>query len=163
MSQLCGTISSDNVTYPNKVKALSKHAWLGDEPSTSNGQKAEFKASPNLSDTSSISTQHQNKFEENVRQTLVLKMIENINEEEIYIQRLKNIVTHKYGGKTRCTSSEFPLEVNVLPNFVSDDESFYQNTRYKGKHLRQHTSKSSKNGHSGISMNVKELYELCNK
>ena len=164
-SQIFTTVSSDNVTDKNKVIDLSKHALLGDEPSTSSRQKAEKKVSPHLSETSSISTLQENKYEENVIQTLILKMIENINEEEIYIEHFKKLVTHKYRDKNECMSSAFPSEENMLPNFVSDDELFYKNinTRCKEKHSIPTTSESSKKRHSGILINVKELDELRNQ
>ena len=152
---------SSNVTDPNEVIGLSKHAWLCDEPSTSNGQKAEKKASPHFSDTSSISTQQSNKNEENVTQTLILNMVENINEEGIYIKYFKNLVTHKYGGKNECKPSTFSLEVNALPHCVLDDEWLYKNTKGKGKHLKKRPRLDSRQ--LEIVMNVKELDELRNQ
>ena len=161
VSQNLTTTSYDNITDQNKVVDLSKPSLLCDEPCTSNRKKAK-KASSHLSDTFSINPQHQNQ-NENVTQTLILKMIENINKEEIYIEHFKNIVTHIYGNKTESIPSEFPLEVNMLPNFISDDELFYKNTRCKGKHSNQPMSESSKKRRSGIVMNVKELDELNNQ
>ena len=162
-SQIFTTISSDNTTDQYKVVDLCRHALLGEGPSTSSRQNAQKIASPQLSDISSISTQHQNKDEENVTRTLVLKMIKNINEEETYIEHFKNLVTHKYGGENECVPSAFSLEVNMLPNFVSHDELFYKNTRCKGKSPKQPMSKSNEKGLSGILMNVKELDELRNQ
>ena len=162
VSEKCSTISSDNITDRSKVVDLFKQASLGDEPCTSNRQKAESKAYSHLSDTSSISPQHQNK-NENITQTLILKMIENINKEEIYIENFKNIVAHIHGGKNESIPSAFPLEVNMLPNFVSEDELFYTNTRCKGKHSNQPMTELSKDRRSGILMNVEELGELGNQ
>ena len=155
------TNSSDNVTDQNKVISLSKHDWLGDEPSTSNKQKAEKKASLHSSDSSSISTQHSNKDEESVTQTLILNMVENIYEEGIYIKYFKDMVTHKYGGKNEYKDFAFSLEVNTLPNCVLGDYLAYKNTKGKGKHIKKRPTVESR--HSEVVMNVKELDELPNQ
>ena len=163
VSKNVSIISSDNVIDQTKVIHSFKHDLLGDKPSTSNRQKAKKKTIPYLSDTSSINTQYKNKNEENVTQTLILKMIENINEEEIYIEHFKDLVTHKYRGKNKCIPSTFPLDVNMLPNFVSNSELFYENSKYEGNHSKQPTSDLNKRINSGILMNVKEIDELPNQ
>ena len=147
---------SANITDPNRIIVLSTPALLCEKQSTSKGHNATNKT-PYSSSTSSINTLHQNDNEESISKTLVLKMIEHINDEEIYIEHFKNLVTHRYNGKNGTITSEFHLEKHLFPNCVPDDEMPDINPNGKRKQSKQSMSKSSKRRQSEIVMNVKDI------
>ena len=150
-------INELSIKNADRCKTLS----LGSEPcSSKRNQDTSSLQSGNVTtlDANNL-PQEEDKEEKTILDMLVLKMIQKIKDEEIYLEYFKELVEYQYHKKDKSLSLKFQCEFELLPNYVPNSAMEDHYYKSKGKYSKKTLGKLNRKVQAEVSRNEDGLNE----